>query len=147
MHSLRLAFDQNDINYISKLLNNPRHNIGNDPFIKMHLEDLLRKIRSQGLRRIMISYSTVSLNFLANELGITRDDVLSYVVKLIVDKHISATVDDVTGFVTLRNDQETNDLRFRQAERWMKRLSKISNGLATHGHRFGSMNPLSLGQS
>jgi len=90
---LRAAFDSNDINTIQDILNNKKNGILDDPFIITYLEDLLRNIRLKGLAARVKPYKTVSLDFLAKQLTISKDDVRSLLSELILEEKVKGEID------------------------------------------------------
>merc|ERR1712224_463627 len=99
MASLRTAYEQNDIGTIDKLLTSPSYKILSDVFIKVYLQDLLRSIRLQVLQNIIRPYKCIGIEFLAKELNVHKDEVVSLLVQLILDEKVSARIDDTNGFL------------------------------------------------
>merc|ERR1719379_2286573 len=85
MANLRTAYEQNDIQTIDQLLTNPSYRILSDAFIRTYLQDLLRNIRLQVLQNIIRPYRCVSLQFLAKEINVDNEEVVSLLVQLILD--------------------------------------------------------------
>merc|ERR1712039_774665 len=95
MASLRTAYEQNDIQTIDQLLTNPSYRILSDAFIRTYLQDLLRNIRLQVLQNIIKPYRCVSLQFLAKEINVANDEVISLLVQLTLDEKINAKIDGI----------------------------------------------------
>jgi len=91
--NLRTAFENNDINAIQEILNNKKNQILDDPFINTYLDDLLRNIRLNVLIAKVKPYRTVSLEFLAGELNISRDEVRGLLAELILEEKIKGEID------------------------------------------------------
>jgi COP9 signalosome complex subunit 2 len=64
-----------------------------DPFIITYLDDLLRGIRLNVLAAKVKPYKSVSLEFLARELNISKDDVRSLLSELILEEKIKGEID------------------------------------------------------
>merc|ERR1712113_1018258 len=97
MANLRTAFENNDVQTIDKLLSNPSYRILSDAFICTYLQDLLRNIRLQVLQNIIKPYRCVSLQFLANEINVSSEELVSLLVQLILDEKIAAHIGGTEG--------------------------------------------------
>ena len=64
-----------------------------DPFIITYLDDLLRNIRLNVLAAKVKPYKSVSLEFLAIQLNISKDDVRSLLSELILEEKIKGEID------------------------------------------------------
>jgi COP9 signalosome complex subunit 2 len=91
--SLRTAFENNDINLIQQILGDKNNQILDDPFIITYLDDLLRNIRLNVLAAKVKPYKSVSLDFLARQLNVTKDDVRSLLSELILEEKIIGEID------------------------------------------------------
>merc|ERR1712084_139727 len=129
MASLRTAYEQNDIQTIDKLLTNPSYRILSDTFIKTYLQDLLRNIRLQVLQNIIKPYRCVSLQFLAKEINVQGDEVVSLLVQLILDEKIAAKIDGTQGFVHVSAGSTEEDKKFANIQKWVDAFEKINGGL------------------
>merc|ERR1712113_906745 len=103
MASLRTAYENNDIRTIDNLLTNPSYRILSDSFIRTYLQDLLRNIRLQVLQNIIRPYRCVSLEFLAKEISIDPDEVVSLLVQLTLDEKINAHIGGTEGFLNINS--------------------------------------------
>ncbi|UYV73838.1 COPS2 [Cordylochernes scorpioides] len=65
MTNLVSAYQNNDINEFEKILKNNRKNIMDDPFIREHIEDLLRNIRTQVLIKLIKPYTRIHIPFIS----------------------------------------------------------------------------------
>ncbi|KAF4529178.1 hypothetical protein B566_EDAN017546 [Ephemera danica] len=61
MTNLVSAYQNNDINEFEKILKENRKNIMYDPFIREHIEDLLRNIRTQVLIKLIKPYTRIHI--------------------------------------------------------------------------------------
>merc|ERR1712232_689816 len=129
MASLRIAYEQNDIASIDQLLTNPSYRILSDSFIRTYLQDLLRNIRLQVLQNIIKPYSSVSLEFLASEINVPQDEVISLLVQLILDEKITARIDGTEGFLHVDAGSTETAKNFRNVQKWIDSFERIHNGL------------------
>lgn len=129
MANLRTAYEQNDITTIDQLLTNPAYRILSDTFIRTYLQDLLRNIRLQVLQNIIKPYRCVSLQFLAQEINVPSEEVVSLLVQLILDEKIAARIDGTEGFLHVSADSSDSAKKFANLQKWVDSLDRIHNGL------------------
>merc|ERR1711972_805072 len=118
MANLRTAYEQNDIQTIDKLLTNPSYRILSDTFIKTYLQDLLRNIRLQVLQNIIKPYRCSSLSFLAKEINVSTEEVVSLLVQLILDEKIAARIDGTEGFLHINSGNSDASKKFSNMQKW-----------------------------
>jgi len=103
MTNLVQAFQNNEIHKFEKILKQNKERIMGDEFIRGHVEDLLRTIRTQVLRRVIKPYTRISLQAIAEELNnIPVEDVENLLVGLILDNSLDGQIDQVSG-ILLKN--------------------------------------------
>jgi len=129
MASLRTAYEQNDIQTIDQLLTNPSYRILSDAFIRTYLQDLLRNIRLQVLQNIIKPYRCISLEFLAKEINVPSEEVVSLLVQLILDEKISARIDGTEGFLHVDSGSSDTTKKFNNIQKWVTSVERIHNGL------------------
>jgi COP9 signalosome complex subunit 2 len=112
MTNLVTAYQNNDINEFEKILKVlflidqnlcwkylflqvNRQTIMEDTFIREHIEDLLRNIRTQVLIKLIKPYTRIQIQFISGELNIETGDVESLLVSCILDSTISGRIDQV----------------------------------------------------
>merc|ERR1712124_133425 len=117
MAQLRTAFENNDIQTIDRLLKDPSYRILSDSFIQTYLQDLLRNIRVQVLQNIIKPYRCVSLTFLAKEINVPIEEVISLLVQLILDEKIHARIDGTEGFLHVNSGSSENMKKFNNIQR------------------------------
>jgi len=128
MASLRTAYEQNDIQTIDNLLTNVSYKILSDAFIKTYLTDLLRNIRLQVLQNIIKPYRRISLKFLADELNVQSDEVVSLLVQLILDLKVQGKIDGIGGYLIVTAEADPQK-KFAASEKWVDSLERIHSGL------------------
>lgn len=98
MTNLVQAFHNNEIHRFERILKQNAGRIMNDEFVREHIEDLLRTIRKQVLRRVIRPYTRISLVAISKELNdIPVDDVENLLVGLILDGKLHGQIDQVQG--------------------------------------------------
>ena len=77
-----------------------------DEFIREHVADLLRTIRTQVLRRVIRPYTRITLAAIARELNdIPVQDVESLLVSLILDGTLEGRIDQVKGVLLKKGEK------------------------------------------
>jgi COP9 signalosome complex subunit 2 len=98
MTDLVQAFHNNEIKTFERILRQNTGRIMEDEFVREHVEDLLRTIRTQVLRRVIRPYTRISLPAIAKELNdIPVVDVENLLVGLILDGTLDGQIDQVSG--------------------------------------------------
>ena len=77
-----------------------------DTFIREHIEDLLRNIRTQVLIKLIKPYTRINITFISGELNIDPADVESLLVSCILDNTVRGRIDQVgfNSFFLLSNE-------------------------------------------
>lgn len=124
MTNLVNAYQNNDINEFENILKVNRQSIMNDPFIREHIEDLLRNIRTQVLIKLIKPYTRIQMGFISGELNIEPQDVESLLVSCILDNTIKGRIDQVSGVLELDQDQEGSS-RYAALDKWNNQLNNL----------------------
>jgi COP9 signalosome complex subunit 2 len=110
MTNLVHAFHNNEIQKFERILRQNQGRIMDDEFVREHVEDLLRTIRTQVLRRVIRPYTRISLPAIARELNdIPVRDVESLLVSLILDGNLDGKIDRVTGVLLKKAERGSAD--------------------------------------
>ena len=98
MTKLVQAFHNNDIRSFESILQ--QGGLLQDEFIREHVQDLLRTIRTQVLMKLLRPYTRISLQAIAKELNhVAVEQVEQLLVSLILDQKLNAEIDQVTGIL------------------------------------------------
>lgn len=112
MTSLVHAFQNNQIQDFERILRRNQGRIMNDEFIREHIEDLLRTIRTQVLRRAIEPYTQISLAAIARELnGISVREAEALLVNLILDGTLTGHIDRVSGVLVKESVGSTSQVK------------------------------------
>jgi COP9 signalosome complex subunit 2 len=129
MANLRTAYENNDIQTIDQLLKDPSYRILSDAFIRTYLQDLLRNIRLQVIQNIIKPYRCVSLQFLAKEINVPGDEVVSLLVQLILDEKIAARIDGTEGYLHVNAGSTDVAKKFNNLQKWVDAFERVHHGL------------------
>lgn len=86
MTKLVISYQNNDITEFESILKTNHKSIMDDQFIREHIEDLLRNIRTQVLIKLIRPYKNIGIPFIATKLKIEAAEVESLLVSCILDK-------------------------------------------------------------
>ncbi|RWS03815.1 COP9 signalosome complex subunit 2-like protein [Dinothrombium tinctorium] len=124
MTNLVSAYQNNDINEFEKILKNNRRTIMDDPFIKEHIEDLLRNIRTQVLIKLIKPYTRIHIPFISKELNIDASEVENLLVSCILDNTIQGRIDQVNQVLELNRGSQSA-ARYNALDKWISQLSSL----------------------
>jgi len=124
MTNLVTSYQNNDINEFEKILKVNRQTIMEDTFIREHIEDLLRNIRTQVLIKLIKPYTRIQIQFISGELNIETGDVESLLVSCILDSTISGRIDQVSGVLELDASSE-GTARYTALDKWNTQLNNL----------------------
>jgi PCI domain len=106
MTNLVSAFQSNEIHKFERILRQNQSRIMDDEFIREHVEDLLRTIRLQVLRRVIRPYTRISLAAISvalNDVSVTI--VENLLVSLIMDGSLDGSIDLTQGVLVKRAER------------------------------------------
>lgn len=110
MTNLVQAFHSNDIQAFERILRQNKKRIMGDEFVREHIEDLLRTIRTQVLRRLIRPYKRISLAAIATALNdITVKEIESLLVGLILDGSLDGSIDLTQGVLVKQAERGGGD--------------------------------------
>ncbi|CAF1455219.1 unnamed protein product, partial [Rotaria sordida] len=125
MTNLISAYQNNNIKEFEIILSKNHKTIMNDPFIREHIEILLRSIRMKVLIKLIKPYTKIRIQFIAQELNIDINEVINLLISCILDQTILGKIDQVNHVLELDQQQNIQDLHRYQA------ISKVTLQLQT----------------
>jgi COP9 signalosome complex subunit 2 len=124
MTNLVSAYQNDDINEFEKILRSNRQTIMEDPFIREHIEDLLRNIRTQVLIKLIRPYTRIHIPFISQELNIDTEEVEALLVSCILDKAIHGRIDQARQILLL--DQKSQGAAsYAALDKWTTQLQSL----------------------
>ncbi|XP_050400713.1 COP9 signalosome complex subunit 2 [Patella vulgata] len=124
MTNLVSAYQNDDINEFEKILKTNKRNIMEDPFIREHIEDLLRNIRTQVLIKLIKPYTRIHIPFISKELNIEAIEVENLLVSCILDSTINGRIDQVNQVLELSKETTGID-RYNALDKWSNQLNNL----------------------
>lgn len=95
-----------------------------DPFIREHIEDLLRNIRTQVLIKLITPYTRIHIPFISKELNIDSSEVENLLVSCILDSMIQGRIDQVNQVLEL-NSKGQGAARYNALDKWTGQLGTL----------------------
>ncbi|XP_065207566.1 COP9 signalosome complex subunit 2 isoform X2 [Planococcus citri] len=130
MTNLVSAYQNDDINEFESILKKHRANIMDDPFIKEHIEDLLRNIRTQVLMKLIKPYTRIHIPFISKELNIDVNEVENLLVSCILDNTVRGRIDQVNQVLELSRENACSS-RYNAVDKWTTQLSSLHNTITS----------------
>ncbi|KAM3264755.1 COP9 signalosome complex subunit 2 [Capsicum annuum] len=124
MTNLIAAYQRNEILEFEKILKSNRRTIMDDPFIRNYIEDLLRKVRTQVLLKLIKPYTRIRIPFISKELNVPEKDVEDLLVSLILDNRIDGHIDQVNGLLEC-GDRSKGMKKYTAIDKWNTQLRSL----------------------
>lgn len=124
MTNLVMSYQNNDIIEFETILRSNRNNIMGDPFIREHIEDLLRNIRTQVLVRLIRPYTRIAIPFISSILNIEPAEVESLLVSCILDSTIHGRIDQKNQVLELSKESPSAS-RYNALDKWSNQIQSL----------------------
>mmetsp|Transcript_21517 Transcript_21517/g.46768 ORF Transcript_21517/g.46768 Transcript_21517/m.46768 type:complete len:601 (-) Transcript_21517:172-1974(-) len=139
MTNLVQAFHNDDIRKFEQILKKNEGRIMDDEFVREHVADLLRTIRTQVILRNIGPYTRIRLGRIARDLNdIPVGDVESLLVSLILDGKLDGHIDQVNG-ILVKKSQDVGG-----GEKDVNSASAVAANPALGGNNDGSVESRNL---
>ena len=117
--SLVAAYQRNSIVEFESLLKAHHAHISGDPFLRDYVDDLLKNIRTQVLMKLIMPFTRIRIPFISAQLNIAEGEVNDLLISLILDRRISAQLDQIDRAVELTTAFEDKFVpASHELERW-----------------------------
>jgi COP9 signalosome complex subunit 2 len=133
MTNLVQAFHNNDIKAFERILQQNSKRLLEDELLQAHVQDLLRTIRTQVLKRILQPYTEISLPAIAKALNnMDVAEVESLLTQLILDDQLpGASLDRVAGILRRPRQPVVSD---RSTTAWHETMQAVDHILSVLDH-------------
>ncbi|XP_030746528.1 COP9 signalosome complex subunit 2-like [Sitophilus oryzae] len=121
------AFQRSQTSDFVKIFEKNKESLMADPFIREHLEELLKSVRGNALVRLIKPYRNIKLSFISEQLGMDEEEVENLLVSYILDGHVDGKIDQVNK--VLRMTKGCEDSRYSALDRWAGNLSDIMESI------------------
>jgi COP9 signalosome complex subunit 2 len=124
MTTLRRAYTGKDVAGFEAILRSNGSTIMDDSFIREHIEELLRKFRSQVLIKLIKPYTRIGIPHAAKALNIEEKEVENLLVTLILDEKINGRIDQVNRILILGDPSEDKE-KYEAIDRWSSEVARL----------------------
>jgi len=124
MTNLVSAYQNDDIADFERILKTNRANIMDDPFIREHIEDLLKNIRTQVLVKLIKPYTRIHIPFISKELNIDTNEVENLLVQCILDNTVNGRIDQENQLLELER-MTAGSARFTALDKWSSQIDHL----------------------
>lgn len=139
MTDLVEAYQRNEIHRYESILEKNKKDILSDPFIREHIDEVTRNIRTEALIKLIAPFTRFTLEFISKQLRISTPEVQEIVGFLILDKKIRGKINQEKGTVQIENNFDAE--RMRAINDWKNALERSSRTLLNEGDGFKAEEP------
>lgn len=126
MSELRDSLESNDLSRFERILKNKQNRIVDEPFLMKYIEPLRRRMREQAVLSAVKPFSKVSMQYLAERLNLSADEVERILVDLILDEKLSGSIDQRQGHLEIRSTKKDPlSEKQRHTNEWIASLNTI----------------------
>eukprot|EP00245_Coleochaete_scutata_P008551 TRINITY_DN2639_c0_g1_i2.p1 TRINITY_DN2639_c0_g1~~TRINITY_DN2639_c0_g1_i2.p1 ORF type:complete len:216 (+),score=56.38 TRINITY_DN2639_c0_g1_i2:52-648(+) len=124
MTNLVAAYQRNEILEFEKILKSNQKTIMDDPFIRNYIEDLLKKIRTQVLLKLIKPYTRIRIPSISKELNIPEKEVEQLLVSLVLDGRVHGHIDQVNQLLELQ-DKSRGQKKYAAIDKWSAQIKSL----------------------
>jgi len=135
MTDLVRAYQADDIDGFERILRNNRSNLMADPFVREHITELLKNIRTEVLIKLIKPYTRIKIPFISRQLKIKVEEVEALLVSCVLDGTVSGQIDQVNQLF-LHDKGSEGEQRYIALHNWTQQLTKL---LTTVSKRLGGV--------
>jgi len=123
------AYQRREVHTAEKIIRDNRSTIMDDGFIRSHIGDLLRSLRTQYLIDLIKPYTRLELSFLAKQLNVDANEVEELLIDLILEGKIDGKIDQVNMRLELDKQQSLERRRYTALDRWTGALGRVHGAI------------------
>ena len=139
MTDLVEAYQHNEIHRYESILQTHKADILSDPFIRQHIDEVTRNIRTEALIKLIAPFTRFTLDFIARQLKISVPEVQEILGFLILDKKIRGKINQEKGTVQIESNVDVE--RMRAISDWSSALDRVSRAMFNEGDGFRTDDP------
>lgn len=139
MTDLVEAYQHNDIHRYESILQKNKAEILSDPFIRQHIDEVTRNIRTEALLKLIAPFTRFSLEFIARQLKVSIPEVQEILGFLILDNKIRGKINQEKGTVQIESNVDAE--RMRAISDWSGALERMSKAMFNEGDGFKAEEP------
>lgn len=125
MKELVTAFHERNIDVFQQILKQHESEIMGDSFIRRHIDEVMRNIRTETLLELIVPYTRMSLDSIASKLNVNTPVVMDLLQQLILDGRVNGRIDETARELRLIQ-RATSETRHAEAfESACKSIARI----------------------
>ncbi|KAI5814821.1 PCI domain-containing protein [Pyronema omphalodes] len=128
MTDLVEAYQHNDIHRYEAILEKNKDEILSDPFIRMHIDEVTRNIRTEALLKLIKPFTRFTLEFIAKQLRISIPEVTEILGFLIIDKKVNGKINQAKGTVQIESTTDA-EMKVKAIQEWTRALEKVTRSM------------------
>lgn len=128
LRAIEAAVKESSIKILQEQIQKHKAILLKDDFISMHLQNLNNDLLEKNLIKIIKPYSVVEIDFVTKAIGLSYDEVLYTLRKMILDKKINGILDQGRGSLILYEESTQNPYLEKTLETF-KNLEKVVESL------------------
>jgi COP9 signalosome complex subunit 2 len=128
MTDLVEAYQHNDIHRYEAILEKNKDEILSDPFIRMHIDEVTRNIRTEALLKLIKPFTRFTLEFIAKQLRISIPEVTEILGFLILDKKVNGKINQAKGTVQIESTTDA-EMKVKAIQEWTRALEKVTRSM------------------
>lgn len=123
---LRTAYENNHITQLKSIMAAKGKKLADDKELKEYSADFFKAIKQKILIEKIMSYTSVSISYLARDIGVSDAELKALLVELILDERVDGKIDESKGLLELRSSERD----VLEAKRYVS-LEKMANNMST----------------
>ncbi len=129
--NLRKAYENNQIAQLKSIMTSHGRKLADDKDIKEYAADFFKAIKQKILVEKIMSYTSVSIGYLARDIGVDDAELKALLVELILDERIDGKIDESKGLFEVRASERDNleAKRYAALERMANTMSTTFTGI------------------
>ena len=133
------AYQRREVHEAERILRENKATIMDDSFIRAHIDDVLKGLRTQYLIDLIKPYTRIELDFLSRQLNIATPLVEELLMGLILDGVIKGSIDQVNQRLELERRSQGAAARYGALEKWCREIGALGAAIEEkHAKGLGS---------
>eukprot|EP01022_Parablepharisma_sp_SALTPOND_P024636 TRINITY_DN551_c0_g1_i5.p1 TRINITY_DN551_c0_g1~~TRINITY_DN551_c0_g1_i5.p1 ORF type:complete len:284 (+),score=47.45 TRINITY_DN551_c0_g1_i5:1801-2652(+) len=124
--NLRKAYENNQIAQLKRIMAASGSKLATDKELKEYAGDFFKAIKQKIVIEKITSYTSVSIQYLARDLGVSEGEMKALLVELILDERVNGKIDESKGLLELSSSERD----VLEGKRYAA-LEKMTNSLTT----------------
>ncbi|KAF8456064.1 PCI domain-containing protein [Kalaharituber pfeilii] len=134
MTDLVEAYQRNEIHRYEQILETHKAEILSDPFIREHIDEVTRNVRTEALTKLIKPYTRFTLGFIAEQLQISVPEVQEILGFLILDRKIRGKINQKDGTVEVASKSDVE--RMESMREWSTQFEGLWKTVLSEGEGY-----------